>query len=150
QALGQADRQDERTDVFGLGAMLCEVLTGLPPYAVGNPHQRLQQAAAGDLAGALGRLDRCGADGEVVALAKRCLSPEREGRPANAGAVADALAEYRRRVRERLRRAERRWLVMGLVAAALCLVAGVALAGWWLQRGRAERAAEEARRLGGV
>src|SRR5205823_5492401 len=33
QARGETDRLDERADVFGLGAILCEVLTGQPPYA---------------------------------------------------------------------------------------------------------------------
>src|SRR5262249_30681271 len=33
QACGRTDRLDERCDVFGLGAILCEILTGLPPYA---------------------------------------------------------------------------------------------------------------------
>src|SRR5262249_41071880 len=33
QASGQTDQLDERCDVFGLGAILCEILTGLPPYA---------------------------------------------------------------------------------------------------------------------
>src|SRR5262249_23715140 len=32
QAGGEVDRPDPRCDVFGLGAVLCEVLTGKPPY----------------------------------------------------------------------------------------------------------------------
>ena len=32
QALGEIDQMDERADVFGLGAILCEILTGKPPY----------------------------------------------------------------------------------------------------------------------
>ncbi len=32
QARGDVERIDERADVFGLGAILCEILTGRPPY----------------------------------------------------------------------------------------------------------------------
>ena len=33
QAGGEIDKIDERADVFGLGAMLCVILTGQPPYS---------------------------------------------------------------------------------------------------------------------
>src|SRR5581483_2666612 len=33
QAIGAVDQIDERSDVFGLGAILCQILTGQPPYA---------------------------------------------------------------------------------------------------------------------
>ncbi len=32
QAGGDVEALDERADVFGLGAILCEILTGDPPY----------------------------------------------------------------------------------------------------------------------
>ena len=38
QALGEIDNMDERADVFGLGAILCEILTGKPPYVAKTGH----------------------------------------------------------------------------------------------------------------
>ena len=64
------------------------------------------QAARGDLADALGRLDACGADGELVGLARDCLAAERERRPRNAGEVARRLTAYLAGVQERLKAAE--------------------------------------------
>src|SRR5262249_17278281 len=34
QARGEVNTLDERCDVFGLGSMLCQILTGKPPYTV--------------------------------------------------------------------------------------------------------------------
>jgi tetratricopeptide (TPR) repeat protein/tRNA A-37 threonylcarbamoyl transferase component Bud32 len=105
QASGQVDRLDERSDVFGLGAILCEILTGQPPYAGASGEIQLQ-AVAGDLAGAWSELDRCGADPDLVRLAKTCLAPRPEDRPANGGEVAKAVGGYLAGVQQRLRAAE--------------------------------------------
>src|SRR5262249_31143143 len=106
QAIGAVDRVDERSDVFGLGAILCAILTGEPPFAGPTPEATRQLAAERVLGRALAGLDGCGADPELVALCKRCLDPERDGRPRNAGAVAEAVHAFRAEAEERARQAE--------------------------------------------
>src|SRR5262249_44113538 len=103
QARGDIKAVDERADVFGLGAILCVMLTGRPPFAGASPSEVLRQAAAGELAEAFARLERCGADRELVALCRDCLAPRREGRPRDAGAVAARGAGYQGAVEEGLR-----------------------------------------------
>jgi serine/threonine-protein kinase len=102
QAQGAVRLLDRRADVFGLGALLCEVLTGHPPYTT----DVYQRAMLADLSEAEARLDGCGADPDLVRLAKWCLAARREDRPGDAGAVAEAVAGYQAGVEARLRRAE--------------------------------------------
>jgi serine/threonine-protein kinase len=156
QARGEVERIDERADVFGLGAILCEILTGRPPF-VGSAREEIRaQAARGDLADALGRLETCGADAELIDLARSCLGPERDKRPRNAGEVAGRMAAYLAGVQERLKAAEmarvaartkaveeqkRRRLIVALAAVVLGLVV-LGGGGWtYMARQRAERRA---------
>ena len=81
QARGEIDRVDERADVFALGSILCEILTGQPAFIGRTSGEIQRKAALGDLADALARLDACGADAELIALAKDCLAREPEDRP---------------------------------------------------------------------
>jgi serine/threonine-protein kinase len=106
QARGEAEAVDERADVFGLGGILCAILTGQPPYVSADAEGVLRMAAKGEVAEAFARLDRCGADAELVALCKACLAPVREGRPREAGEVAARMAAHAAAVQERLRAAE--------------------------------------------
>jgi hypothetical protein len=54
----------------------------------------------------LDRLDRCPIDRELVTLVRRCLAVEPSARPANAGVVAQALADHRNTLEVRLKKAE--------------------------------------------
>jgi tetratricopeptide (TPR) repeat protein len=148
QARGEVAQLDQRSDVFGLGAMLCEILTGQPPFAGRNPREVLMLAQQGDITAALARLKK-GADRELAQLAERCLAADKDSRPADAGAVALALTDYLAHVQERLRQAEldrkaaevraaeerkRRRVAyrLGSIIALLIVVLGVA--GWWMDR----------------
>jgi serine/threonine protein kinase len=107
QAAGEVDRIDARTDVFGLGAILCAMLTGTPPYNGSDAEVVYRNAADGRTEPALGRLDECGADADLVALCKRCLARDPADRPASGDAVARSVADLRRAAEERARRADR-------------------------------------------
>jgi serine/threonine protein kinase len=74
QAGGEVGRLDQRCDVFGLGAVLCEVLTGDPPYTGRDPNQVYRRAIGANQADAHARLNACGAEPELVALCLRCLA----------------------------------------------------------------------------
>jgi serine/threonine protein kinase len=97
---------DARADVFALGGILAAILTGQPPFTAATGRQTLAKAAAGDLSETYRRLDGCGVDRELVALAKHCLAATAQDRPVNAQSVADAVAAYRAGVEARLRDAE--------------------------------------------
>ncbi len=60
QANGDVADLDRRADVFGLGAILCEILTGKPPYVGRSSEEVRRKAANGDLADARARLARAG------------------------------------------------------------------------------------------
>jgi len=106
QARGEVDAVDERADVFSLGAILCEILTGHPPYSGRTAVEVHRKGVQGDPAEALGRLADSGAEVELLDLARRCLAPDAKDRPRDAGAVAGAMTAYLAGVQERLRAAE--------------------------------------------
>jgi serine/threonine-protein kinase len=161
QARGEIDRLDQRCDVFALGSILCEILTGAPAFTGPSPGEIQRLSARGDLSAALDRLHRCGADAELINLAESCLSPEPEDRPRHAGNLADGLAAYRGGVQDRLRRAEiaraeemaraeeatrravverdRRRLALALAAAIILMVASGGGAAAWYARERQAR-----------
>ncbi|HKI38327.1 MAG TPA: serine/threonine-protein kinase [Gemmataceae bacterium] len=171
----RSEAVDERADVFGLGGLLCVLLTGKPPFVGATRKEVMQKAAAGDVAESFARLEGCGADAELVALCKECLGPEAGQRPREGGEVAARMAGYQAGVQQRLRQAEleraaaevraeeeartrrvaeakaaverrARRLTVGLAAAVLALLLVGAGGGFVVQHQAAERRADQARR----
>jgi WD40 repeat protein/serine/threonine protein kinase len=106
QASGDVEMVDERADVFGLGSILCEVLTGRPAYTGKSGHEVLGKAARGETADALARLASSRADPDLRALATDCLAVEPVDRPRDAGVVASRLTAHLGKVQEKLRSSE--------------------------------------------
>jgi tetratricopeptide (TPR) repeat protein len=156
QARGDVDLVDERADVFGLGAILCVILTGSPPAP---ERATLSLEPEEDLAEGQARLGDCGAPPELVELASRCLATEREARPRNAGEVADAVARYQAAALEKTRRAEqeraaaearaeeerkRYRLRLALGAVALVALVVIGTGAWLFERWRAQESTRRA------
>src|SRR5260370_8556780 len=56
QARGEGNQVDERADVFALGSILCELLTGQPAFTGRNSAGIQRKAARGELADAIAPL----------------------------------------------------------------------------------------------
>jgi serine/threonine-protein kinase len=158
QARGQVEALDERCDVFGLGAILCVILTGAPPYRGPSPTS-LRSARQGDLADAHARLDACGADGQLVALCRQCLAADPAARLPHAGEVAGRVTAYLASVQERLEQVRvqqaaaevraieerKRWWVTMAWSLTTVVAISVGTGAWlWWRADRATRQAEAA------
>ncbi|MEY3459828.1 MAG: hypothetical protein RL215_2985 [Planctomycetota bacterium] len=167
QARGEA--VDVRADVFALGAILATILTGQPAFAGTTVFESIRMAANADLSTTFSRLDDCGQDPELIAIAKQCLAADRMERPADGSAVAARIAWYRAGVDARFRQSEadraeavvreqegrkrRRQLLTAAIVVTVVLLAGLSASLWQMRRAvvaeqRALEHAAEARRAG--
>lgn len=93
QARGDLAAIDERTDVFGLGAVLYEVLTGVAPYGDESPHSVIERAIAGDIVRPRLRAPERAIRPDLDTICMKALSVKRAERFQSA-------AEFRRGLRE--------------------------------------------------
>jgi eukaryotic-like serine/threonine-protein kinase len=167
QAVGAIGKIDARSDVFGLGAILAVILTGRPPFFSSSAETTRIKAAQGKVDECFAKLDACGADPELSALAKQCLSPDPMNRPKDASEVAISVAELRAAADDRARRAEldrakaegekaavelkvaeqrkRRRVQLLLAGAVGVLFFGLGAFAWWADRQETNRKNERDR-----
>ncbi len=148
QAAGKVDKLDTRTDVYSLGAILYELVTGVRPYASAKSLlSLLQQVVKGEVKPPRSVCDDV--DGELDSIVMRALALAPDDRYPSAGELADDLDRYltgqpvlaRPQTTAYLLRKwvlRNKWGVGAAAAAAIAVVVGVAV---YIVNIRAEQAA---------
>ena len=147
QITAGARRLDQRTDVYALGAILYELLTGVTPHATGDAKAR--QSATSDIVPPRVRDGSIAPDLEAICL--RCLQHDPNRRYPHIADFNADLARYRDgndvsarkpRWHERTVRSLRRHpaITLATAAALVALVIGLITTSWQWQRAERERA----------
>jgi eukaryotic-like serine/threonine-protein kinase len=121
---------DGRADVYALGSVLYELLTGRPPFVGANAKEVLDQKREGLPEAPSERAPSRKIPAAIDALVLQCLAPFAEDRPASAHAFAEAIDAVAKGLDRRLSR--RRAGARALFAAAM--LSAVALLGVYGQR----------------
>ncbi len=153
QARGRANTVGPLADVYSLGAILYEMLTGRPPFQGETPGETERQLLAVDPVPPSRLNPKVPRDLETICL--KCLHKESNRRYVSAGAIADDVARFQRGeaiVARPTGFVERRWkwvrrhplatvAAVGLLSLSITLVAG----GLWIvaQRQATARALDE-------
>jgi serine/threonine-protein kinase len=150
QARGDGKAVGPATDVYALGAILYECLTGRPPFRAETATATLQQVVSDDPAPPARLNPRVPRDLETICL--KCLEKDPRRRYPTATALADDLRRFDRGepiaarpagwLERAAKLARRRPTAAVLVASGLLMLMGVTAATVWYVGDRAQRRAE--------
>ncbi len=134
QAAGDLERIDSRSDVYGLGALLYEILTGSPPFSGSTVQEILELVAAGRIVPPGRRAPDRGIPPDLEAIALKAMAHDPARRYAGAAGVRAEVLAYlagepitaRRigRIERTMRRVRRHPVVSALAAALVLAIAG--------------------------
>ncbi|MCB9584743.1 MAG: protein kinase [Polyangiaceae bacterium] len=155
QALGKNDEIGPAADIYSLGAMLYDMLTGRPPFEAATTLDTLMQAVTRDPIPPRMLQPSIPLDIDVICL--KCLEKKPERRYASAEALADDLQRLLRgepiharpigRLERALRWSKRKPALATLMAVSVvALVALITTGGWFTRKLQVELKATEAAR----
>src|SRR5438876_7364949 len=144
QASGETAKLTSGTDVYGLGAVLYQLLTGHPPFAGGTTYETIRLLL--ETEPRQPRLLNPKIDRDLSTICLRCLEKDPQRRYSSALALAEDLECWLRHEPIRARRTGiftrgKKWLRRNLTTAALITVVAVGFAGvlWELSRVQEQR-----------
>lgn len=154
QAQAHSQRIGMATDIYGLGAILYELLTGAPPFLAATPQETLQRVVSDAVQSPCER--RAGIPADLEAICLKCLAKDPDARYPQSRLLAEDLGRFLegRAVSVRPLNAFQRmsrWaqreprLALAVAASVLALIAGLAATSQ--QWRRAEGNAESSRNL---
>jgi WD40 repeat protein/tRNA A-37 threonylcarbamoyl transferase component Bud32 len=150
QAAGKAGAATPATDIYSLGAILYELLTGRPPFRAATPLDTILQVVANEPVRPSHLQSKMPRDIETICL--KCLAKEPGKRYASAASLADDLGRFRRgepilaRPVGGLERAEkwvRRRPVVAALIGAIVVVAAVGVGAFAWAFGETARALKD-------
>jgi serine/threonine-protein kinase len=94
QARGKIDEVDERSDIFGLGALLYEILSGECPYGRVSTDAILKRAKAGEVVPIDDACQRFAIAKRIRAICARATHPDPSERFQSVSALKDALVAF--------------------------------------------------------
>jgi eukaryotic-like serine/threonine-protein kinase len=97
QARGDPEAMDERTDVFGLGAILYQIVSGQVPYGrLNDPHEILARALAGQTVSIDEAMRQRPLSRRIRAIVTKAIAADPSQRYASVGELADDVRRFLR------------------------------------------------------